>query len=190
MDQIQTYCEQCGTTFSARYDSLRQCLMLECERCEYSNLTLTVQEMKTLTFDQIRTIQRLLERTAERKGETIPPLAFAVTETQAQDAPTMQPLDFTTLMQSLKPVEDMLKEMVDAVCRVCGISPSEMGKPPIPLVNVPMPSFSLEALERLANAPLMALPITNQLAGLSEEEMERRLALLRRCRQGTKIAES
>lgn len=211
--EIQTYCERCGNTFSARYDQTRQCLTVYCEPCEQGEITLATRDFLALPEAQQHLLQRLVERTAERNGEPVPTMTFAVTETQAQDAPSIQPLDFRPA-SGLR-VDKALAYMVGEIARVLGLSPAELGKPALPPIEIP-PGTSPEVAERmqrladtmalpvkmpmckvtlpplkidalLVNGPLIGAPPVNQLSGLSAEDLQRKIALLRRCRQGNDV---
>lgn len=140
MVEIPTYCEGCGTTFSARYDPMRQCLTVYCEHCERGEITIATRDLLALPESQQRALEKLVERTAAGKTYAFPvgmvedmlttktvgdPLDWMVSkdiaaptvqplplETQASDTLTAEVLDMELLLESMKAFNALIADML------------------------------------------------------------------------------
>ncbi len=65
LPELPTYCERCGRTFTARYDTTGQCVLLWCEHCQDGLKTSLV--LVTLPESQQKKLHRLLERTTQAR---------------------------------------------------------------------------------------------------------------------------
>jgi hypothetical protein len=61
MPELSTYCERCGRTFTARYDTTGQCVLLWCEHCQDGLKTSLA--LVALPESQQQRLRKLLERT-------------------------------------------------------------------------------------------------------------------------------
>lgn len=176
MSEIATYCERCGNTYSARYDPYRLCLVLSCEPCDYSELTIAAKDLLALPAGERERLHKLAERTAERNGEPLPTL-FCASETEASATLTPKVLDLDPLKEAMAAFNTWMKEEVHAFAQACGLTTGLPRMPSVGQIHQFRPITSV--------VPPLATPFRVKPDATLDDlvNLEQKLALLRQCQR-------
>lgn len=109
-NDLQTYCENCGRNFEARYNPSDGLTNLECPHCPDTGRSFGIADVADLPAASRATIHRMLERTGEKEGNAAPPLPPCLRSGQTMPEAKVSPLQEELAAYEYKPLKLSAKE--------------------------------------------------------------------------------